>query len=370
MLGGPVFGKEFFDRETLLADLIKNIPHAHHALTGPRGCGKSSILKQLAVSENTNEFVPVYIDVARIVPRTQQAVIRKIGRETLYAAMRKKGLIQKMPTLVRDKAGKVADFVRDNLRVKIGDWITLYFDQDAELTELIEQTFSSIESYGTELLIMLDEITSIIRMTGTQPNEEDMNFMEALRGHLSEAKHAHYIFCGSQLGLMNLIIKMKFGRMLVSKEVGGLDDDGATELLRKKIKRAVPAGYFDEVKRKTRCWPLYLQAYCLATEMHVGALKTPNDVTDEVFDLLSGHFRYLESQLGETETMVMLLLDGGKVSDLASKLNTKYATILTALRYLELKGFVERTSPGTYAALDPMFSEWLKREYEPPDEWK
>jgi len=65
MLGLPVVGKEFFDRETLMRELKRTAPHAHHALIGPRGCGKSSILQQLAESEAVDGLTPLYIDVGR-----------------------------------------------------------------------------------------------------------------------------------------------------------------------------------------------------------------------------------------------------------------------------------------------------------------
>lgn len=364
VIGGPVAGKEFFDRKALMSELRRDIHHAHHALIGPRGCGKSSILKQLLVEGRVNALVPIYIDVGRIVPRTHRNFIRKLGQEALRAAVNKKGLLRSMPALAKDKMGKMVDFVRDNLRVKIGDWITLYFNSDADLTEFMEQTFLTIESYGVEMLIMLDEITGLMRLSGPQPRSEDMDFLEALRGYISEAKNAHYILSGSQIGLMNLVVKMKFGRLLVPKDVVGLEEDGAEELVRAKIGREVSKEFIEGVKMRTHLWPLYLQAYCLVARIHGKKLIHLDDIEENVFDLLRMHFLYLESQLGDLELMILLQLDGGKVSDLASKLEVPYDTVLTALRSLELKGFVKKLSPGSYGSVDPMFSSWLKSGYE------
>jgi len=89
-----------------------------------------------------------------------------------------------------------------------------------------------------------------------------------------------------------------------------------------------------------------------------------------VFDLLSGHFMYLEGQLSEYELMTLLVLDGGKVSDAASRLEIPYNTLQSILRTIELKGFVKKTSPGAYESIDPMFSKWLRQRYEPPETWK
>lgn len=370
MLGLPVTESEFFGRAALMKDLKKTIPHAHHALIGPRGCGKSSILQQLAETGDVNGFTPVYIDVGRVVPKTHRNVLKKIGREVLYGVVKQKGIFKSLPVLAKDKMAKVSDFVRDNLRVKISDWVTLYFDPDADLTEFMEATFSTIESYGVELLVMLDEITSLVRLSGPQPREDDMDFMEALRGHISDAKHTHYILSGSQVGLMNLIVKLKFGRMLVPKKVEELDEAGADELIRAKLGCQVSSEFVAEIKRRTLMWPLYIQAFCLATNLNGKKPDSPDDTEKTAFDLLSGHFLYLESQLSEHELMTLLVLNGEKVSDVAARLEIPYNTLQSVMRTLELKGFVKKTSPGTYESIDPMLSKWLRQRYEAPEEWK
>lgn len=362
MLGTPVVGNEFFDRRELIEDLKRTIPHAHHALIGPRGCGKSSILMQLSEMEKVDELTPVYIDVGRVIPRTQLDVMKKLGKEALYAAVSKRGLIRSLPALARTEMAKVTEFVRENLRVRIGDWITLYFEPAPNLTELMEETFSTIESYGVELLVMLDEFTSLVRLSGPQPKKEDMDFVEALRGHISEARKAHYILSGSHVGLMNLVVKAKFGRMLILKEVGGLEESGADDLIRSKVGK-ISDEFATEIKSRTRLWPLYLQAFCLAINLR-GKSADVNEVERTAFDLLAGHFLYLENQLGEMELMALLVLDSGKVSEVTSKLGVGYPTLNSIFRTLELKGFVKKVSPGVYESIDPMLSKWLKQRYE------
>ena len=363
MFTGPVTGKEFFDRRGLLASLRKNIHHAHHALIGPRGCGKSSILEQLATMERINEFVPVYINVAHIVPKTHRSMARVLGREALYAAAGEKGLLRSMPELIADRASRLADFVRDHLRVKIGEWVTLYFDPDSDLTDLMRETFNTIESCGTKLLIMLDEISSLVRLSGPQPKKEDMDFMEAMREYISKARSARYILSGSQLGIMRLIVTVKFGRHLTPVNVEGLEEDGADELIRAKMKRKIPSALVEEIKKRTQLWPLYLRAYCHAVNSFPGKPRHLEDVEDVAFRILHGHLSYLEGQLGEREIMILCTLDGGKVSEVASRLKTSYDSTLSIFRTLELKGFVKKVSPGTYGATDPVFLAWLRKEY-------
>lgn len=370
MFTGPVTGKEFFDRKKLLASLKKDVHHAHHALIGPRGCGKSSILEQLATIERVNELVPVYINVAHIVPKTHRNVIRALGRESLYAVAKEKGLLRSMPALIADGASRVADFVRDNIRIKIGEWVTLYFDPNAELTELMRETFNTIESYGVKLLMMLDEISSIVRLTGPQPRSEDMDFMEAPREHLSKAKNARYILSGSHLGIMRLIVTVKFGRHLTPINVEALEEDGADELIRAKIERKVPSTLVGKIKERTQLWPLYLRAYCHAINFFPGKPERFEDVEEVAFRILHGHLSYLEGQLGEKEIMVLCTLDGEGMSKIASKLETSYDSILSISRILELKGFVKKVSPGIYSATDPVFSTWLKKEYGKTEEWR
>lgn len=261
----------------------------------------------------------------------------------------------------------LADFVRDNLKVKISDWLTIYFEPSADLTELIKRTFDTIESYGTKLLVMFDEITSLIRLSGVELNKEDLDFMWALREYFSDAKNARYVISGSQTGIMEILLAKEIGPFvgsLVMKRVGPLEEKGADDLITSKIGRKVSPEYIEELKERTRLWPLYLQAYCLATNNHKGRLKSVSDIEDEVFGLLNGHFLYLEGQLSENELQVLIKMGGGaKTNDLANALGLPYYTTQTTLRRLELKGFAKKIAAGTYEPLDHMFTEWLKREY-------
>lgn len=359
MLGAPVSGEEFFDREKLLQKIKQLAPRAHIALLGPRGCGKTSIMLQLC--QEIEEMVPVYVDLAHVAPKNHIFVLRKLGREVLRAVVRERGLLRSMPDLVRKQAAKVADFVRENLRVSIGDWITMYFDSNVDLTEFMEETFSTIEGYGMRLLVMLDEVTSTVRLSGTKPKDEDMDFMEALRSHISRAKSAHYVLAGSQTGLMELITQAKFGRLLVSIRVAGLEEKGARELVHTKLGSEVEEKFIQELFERTRLWPLYLQAYCLAA--HLSGEKGVRKLDKTVFELLYGHFSYLEKQLSELELMIMLKLGDGRVSEIAKRVGSSYYNVLSAIRTLSLKGFLEKRAPGTYGPVDPLFPIWLRNQY-------
>lgn len=367
VLGGPVVGKEFYDREELIKELAEGLSNTNYSLIGPRGCGKSSLLYELT-RRGVKKFVPVLVNVRKIVPKTPRNLIKAIGREALYATLKERGLLRGMPALIASKVAKVVEFVQENLRIKIGDWLTLYFDASSDITELIENTFTAIESYDAKLLVMIDEITGLVKLSGAEPKDEDMDLMWALGEHTSTAKNARYIVSGSQTGIMKLLMKKETGpfvRRFTPKEMGGLEESGAERLIADKIKRRVSENYIDELKERTRLLPLYLQAYCLATNAHKGKLEKLDDAEEEAFGFLYGHFLYLESLLSESELLTLLALNtGGRVSDISTKTGTPYNTLQATLRRLELKGFVRAKGPGSFEALDPIFQKWLAKTYE------
>jgi len=367
VLGGPVVGEEFYDREGLIKELLEGLADTNYSLIGPRGCGKSSLLHELT-RRRTKDFVPVLVNVRETVPMTPRNMVRAIGRKVLYAILKEKGLLRSMPALVSSKVANVIEFIRDNMRIKIGDWLTLYFDESSDITELIENTFRAIESYDVKPLVMIDEITGLVRLSGAKPNDRDIDFMWALGEHTSTAKNARYIISGSQTGVMDFLTKKETGpfvRRFAPKEIGGLEESGANRLIADKIKRRVNENYVNELKKRTRLLPLYLQAYCLATNAHMGKLEGPNDVEEKVFGLLHGHFLYLESLLSESELLALLALDtSSRVSDLSDKISIPYNTLQATLRRLELKGFVKAKEPGVFETLDPIFQMWLVKTHE------
>lgn len=365
-LGGPVEGKEFYDREEVLKTLMRGLPKAHYALVGPRRTGKSSILKELA-RMRVADFAPVEVNVAKIVPREPRYLLRELGRKTLEAVVEKEGLLSRMPEFVKAKLGQLSDFIRDNFRIKVSDWLTLYFDEGADLTPLIGQTFSTIEAFGTKLLIMLDEITGLIHLRGAAPNPKDMQFMWALGQYIPEAKNARYLISGSQPGLMDWLLSRETAPFLgrfVRVEIGGLEEEGADELIHDKIKRKIPKSVAEELKHRTRLWPLYLQAYCFAAESYPTGIRGIEVLDEGAFRALHGHFLYLESLLTDDELRALLGISkfsAGSVEELYPQVGMRYGSLETAFRRLELKGFVKKIAPATYEPLDLMFQEWLAK---------
>lgn len=363
-LGGPVEGGEFYDRREILGTLTKEIPHMHYALTGPRRIGKTSILKELNV-RGIKGFIPIYVNVAHVVPTEPKFFLRELGRKALEAVTKEEGLLNRMPEFISTKVGQISDFIRDHLKIKISGWLTVYFDESADLTELIRQTFNTIEELDRKLVIMLDEVTSLIRLKGAAPNPRDMEFMWALGQYIPEAKNARYIISGSQPGLMELLLSRETGPFLgrfTLAEIGGLEEKGADELIRDKITRKIPENYAAELKMWTRLWPLYIQACCFATNNYPSEVKSIKNVEKDVFRILHGHFLYFESLLATDELRALLgisMYGTGSVEELYPKIGIKYDSLETAFRRLELKGFVKKVGAATYEPLDFMFREWL-----------
>jgi hypothetical protein len=274
-----------------------------------------------------------------------------------------------MPEFVRSKIGQLSDFVRDNLKIKISGWLELYFDQSADLTPLMEKTFSTIESLETKLLIMLDEIAGLIRLRGAGPEQKDMDFMWALGQYIPESKYSRYLISGSQPGLMDLLLSRETAPLLgrfIRVEVWGLEEKGSEDLIRDKIKRRISKELVEELKNRTRLWPLYLQAYCLAANNYSGEIKSVEDLDGGAFGALFNHFLYLESLLTDDELKALLGISkfgSGSVGELYPKLEISYGSLQTAFRRLELKGFAKKVAEGTYEPLDPLFQEWLAQTY-------
>ncbi len=155
--GVPVRGKNFFGREQeiqMVMDTLERVPRGQKqdmVVMGPRRIGKSSLLYRLVdLLQSHQDFLPVYVDVQNIKPRTPRLLFFKMLKE-IQQGYRAKELLASLPTF---------DFLTAETLPE--DLIYLTFDDDiSRLNETIAA------QHLPRLVLLFDEVELLTEFGGT-----------------------------------------------------------------------------------------------------------------------------------------------------------------------------------------------------------
>lgn len=359
ILGKEVVGKEFVDREKEIEKIRKLIQKNNIAVYGPRRIGKTSLMLEFARRTN-DKYGYMHLDVHRVVPLNHKNFIKNIGSTfiNIYSNITGEKII---PFMHRIKRELPELFSRTQIKI-LKDWVELGTTPNPDISDFMKKTFTLGEKLAEkaqkDFLILLDEIPGIVRMTKGQPDHRDLDFLWALRSYLNEAKHVHYIISGSEVGMMEHLCGSKespFYGSFIPIKIGGLERKASIIFL----KKYVPKKYAAVITEETHCFPLYLQAYAIASRL--GA-KTIDSIRISAFDLLFLHFKDLENHLSPQQRVILKNMATENIAEtrkIAKKTQLPYSTVHLHLTRMTNTGFIIKVKEGEYKFIDPIFKKWL-----------
>jgi len=378
-VGGVVSGPDFVDHEELLRELSRELSKNNFILSGPRRVGKSSLLEELG-RRLSKKIIVVNLDVTAVHPLEKTNFLKHLGRETLdaYAASTGK---DKIRIALRKKWEDLMDAIK-HIRIDVREWITLYFAENPDVTDLAKQTFDLPERLalecGRDFLIMLDEIPKLIRLKGNVPYQEDIDFMWTLRSHMHKKQHTHFIITGSAVGMIENLFRPRdspFHGTFLNRQVGGIDRESAVKLVeRMRAVVKIDAELVERIVEVTERWPFYLQAFSrvakdLAESKPLRKVTPPDfeEVEKRAMNDLEPHFSELVNKLrSELQLMVLIemaRMDTGRTSDIVRALGRPYPAMYSMMQRLVSQGYLKRVGEGEFAFLDHLFKKWLARTY-------
>jgi len=376
-VGGVVSGSDFVDRAELLKELIGELPKNNFILTGPRRVGKTSLLDELG-RRLSGKMIVVNLDIATVHPLTKSNFLKHLGREILSAYVSSTGK-RKLQITLSMKFEDLMDAIK-RLRVDVKDWATVYLAENPDLTDLAKHTFDLAEQLavdcGQDYLIMLDEVPKLIRMKGSVPYPEDIDFMWTLRGHMHKKQRSHFIITGSAVGLVERLYHpgdAPFHGTFLTRQVSDIDRESAEKLVRRMKKFVkIDDSLVQRIIDKTGCWPFYLQAFSRAAKEFAESktsrmikLEDFEEIEKRAMNDLESHFSELQEKLtSELELTILVEMARRNIngaSEVAQALGKPYPAAYSLMQRLVLEGFLKRVEAGKFEFLDHIFKEWLKR---------
>ena len=373
-VGRPVEDEYFIDRERELEELARQTNSMSSVcLLGPRRMGKTSILLKLA--RQVKDPIPVYVNCYGVPDKRQlasilsdavkDAYVEKTGDGKYGSAIIKylKEGMEKIPYHVAEMDVSMGQY----FKIRIG--ITR---KEIEPDTVLADAFGYAEKLGAakgkRFAIILDEIQDV----GSRWGED---FFKRLRSIVEKQKSVCYVFCGSSITFMNSLVDDRaspFYRQLYKIAVGPLPEDGARKFVEERFSACgyeIENGAMDAFIETTRSIPDYVQRLGLIASTI--SRKITKAVVEDAYEKMlldmDSEFRETLSKLNQRSGIYGAILTGLSRSDSLSEagraVGYDIGKAMRQMAYLQNVGLVEKKGHGKYAISDPIFNEWLKRNF-------
>lgn len=363
-IGSPVV-ENFLDRDKERKRIRDGIHSNNYALIGLRRTGKTSLALKIC-QEMEADMIPIYMDVSFMAPLTEKNFLRNFASMVVEGYCEytgDKALATKFKRFMGGARDALVDILKSG-RISIGELTEVYFKTEDDLTPILKVTMELPDKLaresGRDFLIVLDEFPRLMEL-----NNED--FIWALRSYIHMSKHTHYMISGSAVSSMRYLLEKDspFFGTLLSVRLHGLEDSALDDFM--DISGiGMTKDSIARIKETTGMLPLYLQAFFHIAETtgvkEIGELEL-EELTLEVFDLLSTHFDYYLQELkGFKRSVLIEMACHGiyTVGELSIALEKPSNYVTTYLYRLENEGFLERHPEGEYHFTDPFFELWIK----------
>ncbi len=391
LLGPPVTGDDFFDRESDLRRLWERLAGHNVLLLAPRRVGKTSLMFKLRQEAEAHGFEAAYLSVADV--GSEFAFVKK-----LYSAVN--DLAAADSVFKKLANGRFGQFFRRIKTVKLGKFVIEFSDAAEKEWHLLGKEIASVlDSDDRRWLLLIDElpvyVLSLLRQDPTGRRAGGfLNWFRALRQETDAQGHLRWLLAGS-IGLDTVTSRLNLGATINDldlRPLGPFAPETADRLLgqlARTYRLSVSPEVRQEILRRIG-WPIpfYLQLVFSELREHCEDLGHREPTTDTVAEVIEsllspakkGYFDYwrqrLELELGRPDSVPAIALLNAAAADEKGATQATLGQILARqirdpqerqqkLRYLldvlQSDGYLV-SKTGRYAFRSPLLREyWLRR---------
>jgi len=340
-------------------------------LIGPRGVGKTALIKHLAEMARQEGIVPIVSEI-----RDDGRAVEELAVK-LKEALTALDMASKFKGSVREAFGVLSAFVK-RFSINIGSFgieVETNEDKDTsgnlefDLAEVLLSVARAAKASGSALGLYLDELQNM--------HPETLSGIIVALHHAAQDLLPIYLI-GSGLPTIRTIVgksKTYAERMFIYEEIGPLDESAASDAIRIPLQNAgveIEEVALSELCAESRGYPFFLQE--LGYWVWQRAAKSPivrDDVLqclpevsrnldrnffDVRFDRISmGERRFLRAMADASDT------EEKDLHAIAAVLKKKPTALSMTRRSLIRKGMIYSPRQGTLAYTVPMFAEYIRR---------
>ena len=373
-VGKPVEKEYFIDREDEVKELTLQIKSmANTCLLGLRRMGKTSILFKIV--NQINDPIPIYVNCYGIPDKRRFASVLSDSIRDAYIVHtgdeRYKSAIKKY---IKENIEKIA-YQLTEMDVSIGQYFKIRIgikQKSIDPNILIEDAFNYAEKLGENtgkrFVLILDEFQDIGSRWGD-------DFLKRLRSIVEKQKNVCYVFCGSSITFMGSLVedtKSPFYRQLYKIIVKFLPEKEVKHFVKDRFELCEYIISDDAINKfidLTYSIPDYIQRLGLIAS-RISKNITANVIErsyEEMLLELDSEFRETLSKLNQRSGIYGAILTGlsryNSLSDAGRFVGYDLSKTMRQITYLQKVGMVEKKGYGKYEIADPIFMDWLKRNF-------
>jgi hypothetical protein len=373
-VGKPVEKEYFIDREDEIKELTQRIKSmSNTCLLGLRRMGKTSILFE--VIKRIKDPIPVYINCYGIPDKRRFASLLLNNIKDAYIIYTGDGkYASAIKKYIKESIDHIA-YQLTEMDISVGQYFKMRMGikrRDIDSDILLEDAFRYPEKLGENkkkrFVVMLDEFQDVGSRWGD-------DFLKRLRSIVERQKNVCHVFCGSSITFMSSLIedaKSPFYRQLYKIMVKSLPDDEVRHFVKERFELC---GYIisNEAINKfvdlTHSMPDYVQR--LGSIASRSSKKITNRVIEKSYEEmlleLDSEFRETISKLNQRSGIYGAILTGlsmyNSLSDAGSFIGYDLGRNMRQISYLQKVGLIEKFGRGKYVIADPIFKDWIKRNF-------
>lgn len=363
MIGDPVCGNDFFDRERIINELVElaNSKKSFKiALVGLRKIGKTSIIYELK-NRVKNPICLIYV-----------------GKEDLHSFLRK--YVRIVLSSFLESKGRDAEPLKD---------FDTVISETIELVPKHTKFLYSLRDVTKKPKEFLPDIFDLPELLLEKPNQiivcfdefqrmADLGLIDTLREKIMFHKQTSYIFTGSAIGMVNNILLSPksplFGHFEV-RRVEPFSYNVSRRFILKKLKQPIPESILNFLIGVSGGIPFYLDVLTDRISKNAKSLKGINQkivvesIAEELFNSTGRIYSVLnytvetsldKRGLGRYITiMEAIAYENHRISEIARHVDLPPQNLTKPMRRLIEVGFVAKTE-NKYVLIDPMLEFWLR----------
>lgn len=344
-------------------------------LIGPRGVGKTVLLKFLAERARMSGVVPIITEI-RNDNSDLEELVQKL-RDALYEL----DFRCKMKAGIQEAFSVLSNFVK-KFSLNIGD-VGVSIEPhrgfgesgniELDLSQVLVSAARVAKLSSSAIGLYLDELQNL--------DEETMRgIIVAL--HRSAQEMLPIYLIGSGLPTVRGLVgksKTYAERMFVYEEIGALDEDASWAAIVKPFEEngvSVESQAFDEIFKTSAGYPFFLQecgyqVWQYAEHSPIRAEDVKSIIPFAVEHLDKSFFEVRFDRVSNAEKMFLWAMSEGEsekpqsITDIALRMGRSANSLSMMRRSLIRKGMIYSSSLGMVAYTVPMFGEYLKRVMRP-----
>jgi len=367
-LGGPVPEEDVVDREDFLNSLTTRLLEGQNIiLAGPRRIGKTSLVLEVLRRLKRAGCYTLFVDLFRI--STKRELAEAIINACLENTMGTKGALEKALHYIKGTSGPAG------LNLKLGSFgVDIRFpgkaqDADALLDRAFDLPERLAEKHKRQVVVAFDEFQEAPRVGG-----EDI--FKKMRSYFQMHRNVSYLFLGSKEDLMKAIFsgsKQAFYRFALALPIPPIPKGSWVEYIAKKFHSAgvkADEGSIEEIVRLTGGHPQDTMLVCSET-YHFLLEASEKTLTleavrigyERAFGMLAPLYDRMLDEIGVNSRSLKVLKKLAKGEKIYNTKEAHPNEVRRALGVLVSKGIIQKGGRGKYEFSEPMFKEYVLREF-------